>query len=334
LNFQPYPDFDPNALREYEFVPLPTLKRNNIVREIVKDEDEDDEDGDDWIEFEDEDEGEFKGKGKATAKGKEKAEPEPEDENDEDGNDENNDDSDGDGTTDVFGTATAYKPPFLGFPILNHHAHPFYVIDNALPKLQAHREDLRPQHLRLLHLMEQIQVIWTGRLSKTTSQKLPKPRKFNDDDNDNDKDDNDTDKDISKHRTRSMTRKKQSSSKLPSTSQAKASAGTSKSRRHKTAPALPASRSSDLGTSHTKAFLYDQPSEITAWSAEVAADGSDFRMDDTISWSDDEPVHPPINKWDKWHVPYSQPRKYADFSSSDWPMYFYSYALWMPSLNT
>lgn len=93
-----------------------------------------------------------------------KAEAEADDENDEDGNDENDDDGDrndendgdSDGTTDVFGTATAYRAPFLGFPILNHHAHPFYVIDNALPKLQANRGDLRPEHLRLLNLHSEI----------------------------------------------------------------------------------------------------------------------------------------------------------------------------------
>jgi hypothetical protein len=173
--------------------------------------------------------------------------------------------------------------------------------------------------------MERIQVIWTERLSKTTSRRLVKRRKYNNDDKD-DKDDNDVDKDIFKRCTRSMTQKKQSASKLPSTSQIEPSRGHGKTR-HKTA------RASNVDT---KVFLYDQHSEITAWSAEVAAAaGSVVRMDmdDTVSWSDDEPVRPPINKWDKWHVPYSQPQKHADFCSSDWPMYFYSYALWMPSLN-
>ena len=370
MNFQPYLGFDPFKLREYEFIPLPTLRRKNIVREIVKDEDGDDEDKDEGDEgdgsevqddedelkrkgegntdddkAEDEDKFKQKGKGKAEAdddkdedEGDEIGGIEDEDE-DEDGeadsdndNDNDNDnDSDSDGAKDVFGTATAYRSPFLKFPVLHHHAHPFYVIHNALPKLQVHMEDLSPKHLKLLHLMELIQAIWTGRLSKTTtSRKLPKRGRSadnDDDDDDDDKDDNDND--TFKRRTRSMTTKKQGTSKLPSTSQAKAS----KTRRHKVAPALPGSRFSNVDASDTKAFLYDQASEITAWSAEVAASGSVFCMDDTVSWSDDEPVRPPINDWDKWHVPYSQPREYADFCSSDWPMYFNSYALWMPSLN-
>lgn len=64
-----------------------------------------------------------------------KVETEADNKNDEDSNDKN--DGDGDSTMDVFGTARAYRPPFLDFPILYHHAHSFYVIDNALPKLHG-----------------------------------------------------------------------------------------------------------------------------------------------------------------------------------------------------
>ena len=42
LELQPYPEFALQDPRNYIFVPLLTLRRKNIVREIVKDKEEDD----------------------------------------------------------------------------------------------------------------------------------------------------------------------------------------------------------------------------------------------------------------------------------------------------
>jgi hypothetical protein len=39
---------------------------------------------------------------------------------------------------DIEGNTSIYKRPYSRFPILRHHAHPFLVIHNALPKLQPH----------------------------------------------------------------------------------------------------------------------------------------------------------------------------------------------------
>lgn len=82
---------------------------------------------------------------------------------------------------DVFGTAVAYRKPFHRFPCLKHHAHPFFVVDDALPKFQQHRLVRPRQHLDLLIRMEQIQVIWTHRQALTKQPKV-------DDDDDNDTD--------------------------------------------------------------------------------------------------------------------------------------------------
>jgi hypothetical protein len=308
LNFQPYPDFDLQEPRHYIFVPLPTLLRKSIVRETVTDKEEDDEEAgakdangvvalaedEDGTEDETEDEGE-------------EDEPEP---------------------MDIFGTAIAYGKPFLKFPDLEHHAHPFLVIKNALPKFQKHREALSRQHLILLCLMERIHDIWTGRLLK----KMTKRRKVEEVNNG----DGDDGKDGTFRRvgTRSMNLSKCPSTKARETHSTKIAAGHDKTRGHfkarghnRTVPALPASQASSVDSCNKT--LYDQHSEVAAWA--VSAAGPAELTDDTVAWSDEEPVRPSINKWDDWHVPYRQPEKHADFCSSDWPMYFYSYALWIPS---
>ena len=328
LNFQPYNDFDPHGLHDYIFVLLPTLGRKNIVREIPQDEDDDD---DDKVETQGEDEADVdvedaevkamsksKAKTKATAKtkaiGKGNAKAKAEDKEKD--------------TIDIFGTAIAYRQPFLNFPDLKHHAHPFFVIYNALPKLRQHREVLPQQHLNLLFLMERIQAIWTQKLMK-------QPKADNNDNDDSDSNDNDNDNDNDNNTLKRVTRSM--APKLPNTKgrgthNAKIGRGHNKAKRHgKTATALPASQASDVDLDMT--FLYDQQSEVTAWAMEVSVAGSAKPTDDTVTWSDDEPVRPPIDKWEEWHVPYRQPREFAEFCSSDWPMYFYSYALWMPRMG-
>ena len=112
-------------------MPLPTLRRKNIVREIVRD-DEDEDDGVETLEEDDVDidveNAEVRTRGKA--KGKVKGEDQKRD------------------NMNTFDIAIAYQKPFHSFPGLKHHVHPFFVIYNALPQLRQHIEDLPRQHLR------------------------------------------------------------------------------------------------------------------------------------------------------------------------------------------
>lgn len=59
---------------------------------------------------------------------------------------------------------TVYSYPFSRFPLLRHHAHPFYVIVNSVPKLQANitppQCSLNRQLLDILHLMQWIMHRW------------------------------------------------------------------------------------------------------------------------------------------------------------------------------
>jgi len=57
------------------------------------------------------------------------------------------------------GVAT-YKRPFLNFPTLKHHAHPFYVLYNALPNFRKHRWELDADQVELYALIVEINASW------------------------------------------------------------------------------------------------------------------------------------------------------------------------------
>ncbi|KIL53896.1 hypothetical protein M378DRAFT_174534, partial [Amanita muscaria Koide BX008] len=330
---KPYPGFDPDELHDYVFVPLPSLRRHYILRQMTEfDEDEDESEGegeDEDDESEDEDERDNEGEdrergGWRAESGDEQEEGEGDDEQDmvdiEDGN------------------ATIHITPFLGFPILKHHAHPFLVIYNALPRLRKQPLQLRQEHHELLDLMTRIEAIWISRLSKTlSSSKLAKRRRPSNDDDDKAQDDQ------PKRKTRGAA--KRGNSELPGADRLKiretrgrVNVGKVKGKAGGTTPAqpqesqyLPPSPTSEtVKALHTRDFLYDDMSEVAAWAAAVATAGPPEDADAEVIWSDEEPVRKPIKNWDRWQVPYKQPKQRARFCSSDWPMYLISFPLWMP----
>ena len=340
MNSQPYPGFNPDELHDYVFVPLPTLRRHNIVRQMMEfdeeedeeaEEDEDEEEeGEDW-EGEDED-GEKWGQESGIRKEPRKGEGEREDMQD---------------VVNIKGAnATVHIKPFSGFPILEHHAHPFFVIYNAIPKLQKHLTQLSPEYITLWSLITKINVIWQSRLLKAlSSSKLKRQRGPGDEPTPDD--DDDAHDDQPKRKTRRTAERRDSG--LPGADHSKtretrgrADKGKGKAaQRGKTIPAQgqgsryptpsPTSPSSTAEALRDKVFLFDDPSEVAAWAEAVATAGPPEIMDETVVWSDKESVRPPIREWKRWHVPYNQPKEFARFCSSDWPMYFYSFALWMPS---
>jgi hypothetical protein len=341
MTSQPYAGFDPDGLQDYVFVPLPALRKHYILRHMTvfdEDEDEDesesesesDEDEDeDEGKSEDEDEGENQDGergGRGVGSGDEQEEGEGEE-----GGDEQD-------VVDIEdGNAIVHITPFSQFPLLEHHAHPFFVIHNALPKLQEHQLLLCPEHNALLILMNKIKAIWMSRLSRARKRRRPSDESPDDDDDDDDR---------PKRKTRGAA--KRHKSELPGADEAKtretrrADVGKGKGKARglgKTMPAQP--QKSHLLPSPTftvkslrpEVFLFDDVSEVAAWAAAVAAAGPPEDTDQTVIWSDEEPVRAPIRKWDRWHVPYKQPKQWARFCSSDWPMYFYSFPLWMPSYD-
>jgi hypothetical protein len=244
------------------------------------------------------------------------------------------------------GNATVHIKPFSRFPPLKHHAHPFLVIHNALPKLLKHALLLRPEHLTLLTLITNIEAIWLSQLSKApSSSKLRKRRRSDDESPDN----NDLPGDRLKRKTRRAA--KQSNPKLAGADQTttrvtrSSAKGKGKAReangnretmlaqpqQSRYPTPSPTSQSSTVGTLRTKDFLFGDILEVSGWAAAVAAAGPPEVTDEAVIWSDEESVRSPIQHWDRWHVPYKQPKQRARFCSSDWPMYFYSFPLWMPS---
>ena len=81
----------------------------------------------------------------------------------------------------VDGDFTAYWAPFSDFPLLKHHTHPFFIIINALPKLQANLVSLTPKQRTLLNLMTSIETIWLGRLGSVPAQPSTSKRCRSDD---------------------------------------------------------------------------------------------------------------------------------------------------------
>ncbi|KAM6500057.1 hypothetical protein JOM56_003071 [Amanita muscaria] len=182
---KPYPGFDPDELHDYVFVPLPSLRRHYILRltEFDKDEGEGEDDDDDDNEHEDEDECDDEGENESENEDRERrgrrAESGDEQEEGEDSYEQEMVDIEG-------GNATIHITPFLGFPALRHHANPFFVIYNALPKLRNHQLQLCTEHHALLMLMNDIEAIWISRIFKApSSSKLRKRcRPSNDGDDD------------------------------------------------------------------------------------------------------------------------------------------------------
>ena len=196
----------------------------------------------------------------------------------------------------------------------------------------------------MLTLMDKIEAIWRLRLIPPSSKKRRRS---------SDKSPSDDDDDAHHHRPKRKARgaAKRRNSELPGADRKKtyntrsrADVGKGKGKARglgETMPAQPqesqyltpsfTSQPSTVKALRSKVFLFDDMSEVAAWAAAVAAAGPPEVMDEAVVWSDEEPVRPPIQKWDKWHVPYKQPKQWARFCSSDWPMYFYSFSLWMPS---
>jgi hypothetical protein len=301
------------------FIPLPSLKLRYIFRQTKEfDEDEDDTDTDDEVQ-EEEDGDEEMG----------------EEENEEEGEGEEAGGSDGDGDIgdDDF---TAYRAPFSDFPLLKHHAHPFFVIVNAIPKLGANCLSLTPEQKTLLHLMVSIEAIWSRRLDQAPAQ----PGTFKRRRSGGEPPDDDDGRPKRKY-------KPTTSQATPTKRQTRASAAavnvgkgkakqtrtnkeTSRAQSHRQSP-YPTPRTSRYPAIDQKISLFDDVSDVSAWVDAVAAAGPPEKADQIVVWSDNEDVRAPIRDWDNWRVSYKQPTKSARFCSSDWVMYLYSIPLWLPS---
>ncbi|KIL58429.1 hypothetical protein M378DRAFT_170589 [Amanita muscaria Koide BX008] len=241
------------------------------------------------------------------------------------------------------GEVTVHQRPFVRFPVLRHHAHPFFVIYNALPKLRKHQHLLRQQDIILLTLMEDINRIWMSTYQLPSLSKPGKRRRPSDDDDDSDKRD---DKDAHGDRqTRGAAKRGKSGAGQTKTRETRSTANVGKGKGKatagglgKTTPAQP-QESRYLPPTPTSQpsrdkFLFDDTSEVAAWAAAVATAGPPEDTDETVIWLDEEPVRSPIQTWDQWHIPYKQPKRWARFCSYDWAMYFYSLPLWMPPMTS
>jgi hypothetical protein len=312
-------------LQDYVFIPLPSLKLRYIFRQTKEfDEDEDEDDDDDEDEDEDtddevqeeEDRGEMgEGEGEGEEAGGSDGEGDGEKEQSPDDEEMGAGEGEGAGESDVDwdignGDFTAYRAPFSRFPLLKHHAHPFFVIANAIPKLTQNWLSLTPEQTTLFNLMVSIQKKWSRRLAQVRAQPRTSKRRRSEPPDDDDG-----------RRKRMYKRKYKTTTSppLPTQRQTRASAAA-------TNP-----RTSRFPAIDKKISLLDDVSEVFAWADTVAAAGPPEKADQIVVWSDDEDVRAPIRDWDEWRVSYKQPTKRARFCSSDWVMYLYSIPLWLPS---
>ncbi|KAF8234603.1 hypothetical protein L208DRAFT_1393806 [Tricholoma matsutake] len=283
---EPYPGFDQDESQTYVFVPLPTLRRCYILRQIG----EEGEDEQDMVDIE-------------------------------------------------GGKATIYIKLFFEFPLLEHHGHPFCIIYNALPKLQKYGLQLCPEHHVLLTLINKIKTIWMEWLMKVPSSSNPKKRRKpsngspsgggggrNDDDDDTHDGRPKCKPRMAAPRRRSQLHDADRTETRETHSGAYIGKGKGKARGLSETMAAqpqesryptpsPTSQSSTVKVLGAKVFLYDDISEVAAWAAAIATAGPLEVTNEVVVWSDEEP----------------QPKQWARFCSSDWPMYLYSFLLWMPS---
>ncbi|KIL59203.1 hypothetical protein M378DRAFT_27122 [Amanita muscaria Koide BX008] len=228
------------------------------------------------------------------------------------------------------GEVTVHKKPFSWFPVLQHHAHPFFVIYNALPKLRKHKYLLRQEDDVLLTLMDKINRIWKSRLEAPSPSKPGKRRRSSGDDDD-EHDDKDAHDDRRKRQTKDGTTANVGKGKGKATARGPGKTTPAQPQKSQHLPPTSASQTSTVKALRTRdKFFFDDTSEVAAWAAAVAAAGPPEDTDETVVWSDEEPVRSPIQTWDRWHIPYEQPKQWARFCSYDWVMYLYSLPLWMP----
>lgn len=346
------------------FIPLPSLKLRYIFRQ-TKEFDEDDDDDTDDEDQEEEDEEEEAGGSDDEGKGEKEQSPDDEEMGAGAGEEVGGSDGEGksvkeqssddeemgegaggsDGDWDIGdGDFTAYRAPFSDFPLLEHHAHPFFVIMNALPKLRANLVSLTPKQRTLLNLMTSIETIWSGRLGSAPAQPRTSKRRRSDDEPPDDDDDDD---DSGPKRRYKPKYKPTTSQVTPTKRQTRASAAAanvskgkakqtsankerSRARSHRQSP-YPTPHTSRSPTINKKISRFDDVSEVSAWVDAVVAAGPPEKVDQIVVWSDNEDVRAPIRNWNNWRVSYKQPTERARFCSSDWVMYLHSIPLWLPS---
>jgi hypothetical protein len=186
VKFQPYPGYDPSVPQKYIFAPFGSLDISYILREDASSVDRKPNDGETRGGKDGEhkcgEDGREGGKGqdgkhdgverthdkvygvgqdehKQVSENTAQSQTVSNDNNGDEGEDElvwDSDDAD----------FVVYSYPFSKFPFLRHHAHPFYVIVNAIPKLQAKmlpgtfEGPLAPGLLKTLQVMQEILWKW------------------------------------------------------------------------------------------------------------------------------------------------------------------------------
>ena len=240
------------------------------------------------------------------------------------------------------GDFTAYRAPFSDFPLLEHHAHPFFVIMNALPKFRANLVSLTRKQRTLLNLMTSIETIWSGRLDSAPAQPSTSKRRRSDDEPPDDDDGDGGPKRRYKRKykpTTSQLTPRKRRTRASASAAAKVDKGKGKAKQTRAKKERSRARSHrqsayptpHTSRSHKKISLFDEVSEVSAWVDAVAVAGPAEQADQIIVWSDNEDVRAPIRNWDNWRVSYKQPTERAKFCSSDWVMYLHSIPLWLPS---
>ena len=218
--------------------------------------------------------------------------------------------------------------------MIKSHAHPYFVIVNALPKLSAHSSVLTPQQKVLLLSMKLIVNRWRVIPDPLHPSGLKRPRGDDSDDEDGG--------DAGGPRGGPCKRKNPRRGINPEgNGQSGSKAGRLTSTKGKgkqvkldlSGPPLQDSYPNppwSAKTTNVDLFHYDNKAHILAWIDTVIAAGPLEQVPNDVIKPNGEHAHPPFNgNWHTWCYPYVQPADESTFCSSDWAMHIYMCKLTM-----
>jgi hypothetical protein len=230
---------------------------------------------------------------------------------------------------------------FAGFPVLSHHAHPYLVIVNALPKLKAHVKSLTEEQTEIHSLMKFIATLWDLKSPKPTSLHPSgcKRRRGDSDEGSADEEggggsDRGKSKGKAPRRDSNPSEKGREGSGATEAGGGTGSKGKGKQRKKPDVPKvscqpLQASypspphspRLESANTGNDNASYYDNKANVLTWIDTVIKTGPPDKVPSDVIKVDGEHAHAMFEgNWHDWCFPWVHPPDASQFTSNDWAM--------------
>ena len=242
---------------------------------------------------------------------------------------------------------------FADFPTIRHHSHPYFVIANALPKFEAHRDDLTANQEILYGKLVTIQGFWRIRLGSATSLPRSNHKRPRDDEDEGSEDGQDR-RDFSGGKGGS--KRKASGDRDRETTQAKTGVeamGKGRYRKRKATkgeggqpketavtkishiprqspyPSPPRTTRLQLpNDGDSKGSYYDADANVLLWVNKTFTDRPAEAVGTDVITLDNEAVRSPyMGDWHEWCFPWIPPPDTSKYSSIDWAMKRYLFNL-------